>query len=234
VAVAVLVAGGAGATWLLTRDDEPARAAAATGTSVFGAPAPSSGDEEDDDAGSGATGSAPGPPSSSAPATSAAPTPAPAPASAVPTSGAGPTTPPVLTEAQAEAELRILRAQSLSRLDLDGRWVAQLASKAVGITDPLQVAANGTHTFYAWDILAESQDLAHRASSPAAVSVLTSDDFGKRSHWTDGQPYWVTLVDEGFGSGDEVRLWCARAFPTLSQQQLANACVARTLSRPHD
>lgn len=38
---------------------------------------------------------------------------------------------------------------------LDGRWVAQLASKTFGISDPLQIAENGSHTSFGIDVLAE-------------------------------------------------------------------------------
>ncbi|MBM7806964.1 hypothetical protein JOD57_002801 [Geodermatophilus bullaregiensis] len=222
VAVVLLVAGAAGATWLLTRDDEPAPAAVA---SSFGAPPVASPDEDDD---GGATDPVP------APTTSAAPTTSPAPTTPAPPAGVTAVPSSARTENEAMTELLELRAQSLDRLVLDGRWVAQVASKAVGITDPLQVAANGTHTFYALDILAESQDAALRASGPAAVYVLGSTDFGRRSYWTDGQPYWVTVVDEGFSSRDDVELWCARTHPQLSGQQLTNACAPRTLTQPHD
>jgi hypothetical protein len=112
--------------------------------------------------------------------------------------------------------------------------VAQVASKSVGITDPLQVAANGTHTFYAVDILAESRAAVATVGDPSSVLVLQSVDFGKRSHATDGRPYWVTLVDAGFSSSDDVDLWCARTYPTLTAEQLANSCAARTLTPPHD
>lgn len=46
-----------------------------------------------------------------------------------------------------------LRADSLP-LTYDGRWVAELSAKRPGISDPLQVAANGTHVFYLADIVA--------------------------------------------------------------------------------
>jgi hypothetical protein len=150
-------------------------------------------------------------------------------------SPAGPTDDvPALTEESALAELQGLRAASLNRLYLDGRWVAQVASKSVGITDPLQVAANGTHTFYAVDILIESMALGAAASDPSAVLVLQGTDFGRRSAAPDGQPYWVTVVDEGFSSDAEVELWCARTFSQLTPEQVANACAPRTLAPPHD
>jgi hypothetical protein len=39
---------------------------------------------------------------------------------------------------------------------------------------------------------------------------------------------------EGFGSQDAVKSWCASAFATLTAEQLADTCAARTLSPPHD
>ncbi|WP_104523238.1 hypothetical protein [Blastococcus atacamensis] len=111
--------------------------------------------------------------------------------------------------------------------------MAQVASKSVGITDPLQTAQNGTHTFYAADILAES-NAAFSVADGAPVLVLTSTDFGKRSFAADGEPYWVTLVDAGFSGSEDVELWCARAYPSLDAEELANTCAARTLAPPHD
>ncbi|MGY1786711.1 hypothetical protein [Geodermatophilus sp. SYSU D00698] len=154
----------------------------------------------------------------------AAPSSAPAPAPATPTAS---------PEEQALAELESLREESRASLALDGRWVAQVASKNVGITDPLQTTATGSHQFFAVDILAESRSLLSLAAD-SQVHVLTSFDFGRRSAAANGDLFWITIVDAGFGSGDDVRAWCAGAFPQLSGDALANACVARTLEPPHD
>jgi len=208
----VLVAGLAGGgTWFFLRSDASAKP---TGPTTFGA-APT--DSPERSVGSSGVGGA---------SVSRAPT-----SSAVPTST--PASPTAMTEGQALEQLQLLRSNSLSHLVTDSRWVAQVASKSVGITDPLQTAANGTHTFYAVDILAESQ-AATTLAPPSSVLVLQSTDFGKRSHASDGQPYWVTVVDEGFGTRDAVKSWCASAFPTLTADQLADTCAARTLSPPHD
>ena len=131
-------------------------------------------------------------------------------------------------------ELTSLRTQSLAVVPLDGRWVAQLSSKSVGITDPLQTAANGTHTFYAADILAELQDLHAAVGGSAALYLLWATDFGKRSTAPDGSPYWTTLADGGFSSQDDVTAWCAATFPGLTADQLANQCAPRQLNPPHD
>jgi hypothetical protein len=215
-AVLLLVGGGIG-TWFVLRD--PGSEDTAAGAAAFGAPLSSSPRSDEEPGGTAGR--------------SASEAPSPSTTSATPSS-ATPTSAPVMTEERALAELQAMRAASLSTLVLDGRWVAQVASKSVGITDPLQVAANGTHTFYAVDFLAESRQVSGAASDPSSALVLQSLDFGKRSVARDGQPYWVTLVDSGFTSSDEVDLWCARAFPTLTPEQLANACAARTLAPPHD
>jgi len=208
----VLVAGAAGGTtWFVLRDNGTSQQEA---TNTFDAPLT--------EAAPGNGGALPGGAS-----VGGAPT-----ASAVPTTSA-PATPTAMTEQQALTELQTLRSASLPRLVTDDRWVAQVASKSVGITDPLQTAANGTHTFYAVDILADSE--AQTASVPASsVLVLQSTDFGKRSYSSDGQAYWITVVDEGFGSSEQVKAWCASTYPSLTPEQLANACAARTLSPPHD
>jgi len=220
--VVCLVAAAGGAGWFfLIRDDNTEPASSSSSAPAYGAPqtkSESASDEDDkssdEDGDSGASASAR--PSSNAGATAST--------SAAPT---------VSPEQQALNELETLRNASLSRLVLDGRWVAQVASKSVGITDPLQTAANGTHIFYAVDILAESKAATSSVASSSAL-VLRSTDFGKRSYASDGQGYWVTLVDVGFTSSDEAESWCASTFSTLTPEQLANACAARTLAPPHD
>jgi len=130
--------------------------------------------------------------------------------------------------------LNALRSESLPQVSLDGRWVAQLSSKSVGITDPLQTAANGTHTFYAADILAELQDINATVGNSAALYLLWGTDFGKRSTAAGGSPYWTLLADGGFASEEAVNAWCAATFPGLPADQLANQCVPRQLNPPHD
>ncbi len=136
-------------------------------------------------------------------------------------------------EARALAELAALRAQSLARAALDGRWVAQLASKDVGITDPLQTAQNGTHVFHAVDVLAESRAALATVTDPSAVLVLQGTDFGRRSTADDGDPYWITVVDAGFTGRGAVEAWCAATYPQLHGAELTNACVPRRLTPPH-
>ena len=137
------------------------------------------------------------------------------------------------SEEEALGELQGLRAASLPRLVLDDRYVAQVASKSVGTTDPLQVAANGTHVFYAADILLESRAAVRTVSDPKSVLVLQSIDFGRRSFAADGQPYWVTVVDAGFAGAGDVEAWCSETYPSLSPQELHNTCAVRTLTPPH-
>jgi hypothetical protein len=208
----VLIAGLAGGgTWFLLRD-KPTQAG---GSTAAGAPPANA-------ARNNAGSSLPGGASvSSAPSNTSAPT------------AGAPATPTAMTEPQALAQLQTLRSSSLPRLVTDDRWVAQVASKSVGITDPLQTAANGTHTFYAVDILAESQAVTQKAPA-SSILVLQSTDFGKRSYAGDGQAYWITVVDGGFGSSDQVKAWCAQAYSSLTAEQLADTCAPRTLSPPHD
>jgi hypothetical protein len=151
-----------------------------------------------------------------------------------PTSASPSRSTPADPEQQALAELQGLRSQSLARVVLDGRWVAQVASKSVGITDPLQTAQNGTHTFFARDILAESRAARNTVGNPSQVYVLWATDFGKRSTAPDGSPYWVTVVDAGLTSANDVTAWCAATYPTLTPAQLADTCAPRQLDTPHD
>jgi hypothetical protein len=145
----------------------------------------------------------------------------------VPVPGAG------AAETAALAALDTLRAGSLARVPLDGRWVAQVASKWVGVTDPLQVAQNGTHTFYAADILAESLGARSTMNDPSDVYVLLGTDFGQRSVGPNGAPIWVTIVDAGYASHDNVLAWCRVTYPSLTPDQLADTCAPRQLTPPH-
>lgn len=133
------------------------------------------------------------------------------------------------SEAAALAELETLAAADLAAVPRSNQYVAQLASKHVGISDPRQTATNGTHTFYAIDILAEHRALRDRLASVQVV-LLRSSEYGlRRTH--DGQPYWVTMaLSPDFGSGDEVRAWCRGAFPDLAGAELTNSCMVNRLA----
>ena len=142
--------------------------------------------------------------------------------------------PTVDPETAALDELTAMRSASVSRLPYDSRWVAQVASKSVGITDPLQTTQTGSHTFMAADILAESLQARQTVANPAQnVYVVWGTDFGKRSQAPNGLPYWITLVDAGFASKDNVTQWCHTAFAALTPQQLADTCAPRQLTPPH-
>lgn len=129
----------------------------------------------------------------------------------------------------AAATLRERSGRDAASVAFEGQWVAQLASKYVGVRDPYQTAANGTHTFYAADILAESDALASRVSG-ARVVLLDSTTYGKHfSH--DGEPLWVTMaLSPGFASKDDVLAWCAGQFPELSGKALTNQCMPNRLN----
>jgi hypothetical protein len=151
-----------------------------------------------------------------------------------PTDESSPPSAPADAETAALVELDRLRNASLAGLTLDGRWVAQVASKYVGIADPLQEAPNGGHTFYAADILAEHLAVQGRVSGPVDVLLLAGTDFGRRSTGPEGQQFWITLVDGGFGGESDVEAWCAATYPELTPEQRENTCAPRTLAPPHD
>ena len=181
--------------------------------------------------GQGQAGSATMPPASGAAGTTSStdPTTSPTP---TPTTTVSPT-PTVSPEDAAAGQLSALRSASLATLVLDGRWVAQVASKSVGITDPLQTAQNGTHQFFTVDILAEHVRLQSIAGDPSRVLLLQAGDFGKHAVSPDGRPYWVTVVDLGFGSSSEVKSWCGQVFAALSPAARDDACAPRALTPPH-
>ena len=142
-----------------------------------------------------------------------------------------PATEPPAADPQEEALARLeeLSSQNLAQVSLDGRYVAQLASKAPGISDPYQVAADGTHVFQATDILREHEQLRDDPrNGDAAVVLLRSTDYGKRQRYRDG-PLYVTFALSDFGGERAVRTWCARRFTGLTADALANQCAVRRL-----
>ncbi|WP_296139009.1 hypothetical protein [uncultured Tessaracoccus sp.] len=127
------------------------------------------------------------------------------------------------------ARLQELWRESLDEVRLDGHWVAELSAKRPGNSDPLQVAANGTNTFFAADILAMHESLRDRFPQ-VPVLLLHSTDWGAQK----GHDLWHTFADGGFESRAEVEAWCVEAFPELTGASLTNQCLPRTLRAPHE
>lgn len=114
-----------------------------------------------------------------------------------------------------------------------GQWVAQLSSKYIGVSDPLLTAANGTHTFYATDILAEFEQIA-RSVSGVQVVLLDSRDYGKQQ-LIDGKNLWVTFgLSDYFTSEDDVLAWCADEFSHLEGRERLNVCMPNKLNPPQN
>jgi hypothetical protein len=128
--------------------------------------------------------------------------------------------------------LRQLREQDLQTVQFIGQYGAQLASKTVGIVDQRQTAVNGSHAFYASDILAEHLALRNSSGLGVSVILLLSTDYGKRQLY-QGQPLWLTMGLGQFGSAQTVRAWCAARFPQLSGDDLENQCTPRRLGPPN-
>ncbi|SHI85938.1 hypothetical protein SAMN02745244_01218 [Tessaracoccus bendigoensis DSM 12906] len=130
-------------------------------------------------------------------------------------------------QVQAEDRLEAYRRQWLP-LTYDERWVAELSAKRPGISDPLQVAANGTHVFYFTDILAMHEDLAARFPD-VPVMMLRREDWGKQ-----GRDLWHSVADPGgLYSREDAEAWCAAMFPELSGDVLLNQCTPRKVTAPH-
>ncbi|WP_327037965.1 hypothetical protein [Micromonospora maris] len=127
------------------------------------------------------------------------------------------------------AQLHQFRQQDLPTVSLAGQYVAQLASKTVGIVDRNQFAANGSHTFYAEDILAEHLDLRNRFDGETQVVLLLSTDYGRQQLY-EGEPLWITLALPPGSSKEAVARWCANQFPQLTGTDLDNQCVPRRLN----
>ncbi|MEU8261545.1 hypothetical protein AB0C02_13110 [Micromonospora sp. NPDC048999] len=134
-------------------------------------------------------------------------------------------------EEDALSSLRRLNLQDLSGISLDGTYAAQLASKTVGIVDVKQTAANGSHTFYATDILEEHLRLREKFDGDASVVLLLSTDYGRQQLY-DGQPLWITFALLSAPSKEVVAQWCAGRFPDLTGSDLENRCVPRRLNPP--
>ena len=170
---------------------------------------------------------------SSSPSSAAPSTPAPVsspPASAPPASAIG-VTAGGTAAAAAQAELESLRGSGLAAHAPAGQWVAQLAAKSVGTTDPAQTAANGSSTFYAADILTQSRAIAAGVAG-GDVFVLRSTDFGQASVDARGNPYWVTFAAGPFAGAGDVRTWCDSVFATTPAPERVNACLPQQLLAP--
>lgn len=167
-------------------------------------------------------GPAPSSPPNPVTVTAAPPPPVPAPLSATPTFASDP-------EEAALARLRERASQDATRINKSGQWFAQLASKYVGVVDPRQVTADGSHTFTAVDIWAEFEATASRLGFEE-VFLLDSRTYGKRySH--QGEALWVVGVhDPSFGDQASVREWCAGLYPNLSGDELTNVCMPNRLN----
>lgn len=134
-----------------------------------------------------------------------------------------------LTESDALAALAADAQASKATVTFQAQWAAQLASKYVGIVDPAQVTAEGSHKFGAVDILAEHDELQATITGPR-VLLLDSRTYGVGKS-ADGRPYWITVAtDPSFTSADQILAWCAAQFPTLTGTALNNHCLPTQLS----
>lgn len=151
------------------------------------------------------------------------------------TSGASPVSTPgngtAAADAAATAELEALRRQGLAAHPVVGQWVAQLSAKSVGTTDPVQTAANGSSTFYAADILAQSREIASGVAG-GDVFVLKTTDFGDALVDARGNAYWVTLAAGPFADAADVHTWCDSMFATTPVAVRGNVCLPRRLTAP--
>lgn len=112
-------------------------------------------------------------------------------------------------------------------LTISGQWVAQVASKSVGIYDPQQETASGSHTFYAVDIWAEHQQLRETFGQSYEVRLVRGQDFKRKTSSDD--TFWFTFVLDDFDSEDDANAWCRSEFSGLDEDELANRCFGRRL-----
>ncbi|MCE1178377.1 MAG: hypothetical protein LWW86_05025 [Micrococcales bacterium] len=118
-------------------------------------------------------------------------------------------------------------------IDLDGHWILQLASKYDGVSDPRQIASDGSHVFRYVDIYAEYQRIAgNMGAKGVPVRLLLGSDFGKQLSFSDRT--WVTIADPGgISSKEAANDYCAQLFPNLSGKDLLNVCYPRQMTPPH-
>lgn len=148
-----------------------------------------------------------------------------------PTADPTPVEPPATLDPEAEAlaQLDEISRRDLTGVRLDGRHVAQLASKNPGIPDPLQTTAAGSHVFAATDILDEHRRLRDDpANGDVRVVLLKSTDYG-RAQTRNGAPLYVTFALGDFAGPDDIRSWCRERFPDLTAEQRENQCAPRRL-----
>lgn len=170
--------------------------------------------------------------SATQPARSQAPSPqAPSPARTATPASTGPTSAPAtIPPVDAVADLSAQRQQDLTRLRLNGSWGVQLASKYDGVVDDSLVAQNGSHTFYAADILAEHRALRSDPRVAGPVYLVLATDFGKQRAWT--HTIWVTIAAPGWTSQGDADAWCRARHPGLSDKERNNVCMPRQLIPP--
>jgi hypothetical protein len=131
-------------------------------------------------------------------------------------------------EQQAYAALEKQAATDRQQVKLRGQWVAQLSSKYVGVRDPRQKTASGSHMFYAVDILTEHQNLRDTIGDGYDVRLLRGQDFSPGlTH--NGDIFWFTFAFGNFESRHEVDSFCESAFPSLTGTSLENRCLPRRI-----
>ena len=129
----------------------------------------------------------------------------------------------------ARTRLEQLREESVSSLNLDGRWVAVLSTKKSGTKDESQTARNGSHVFYEDDILAMHENLVEMYSEDADVFLGSTSDFGKQPK--SGDVFWRTFVDRGFQDEEQAANWCDDHF-SGTVEEIKNACLPKQLVPP--
>jgi len=152
----------------------------------------------------------------------------------VPTNAAAPVAPPApqsLTEQQALSMLTTQASQdkaSYGALHARGVWLAQLSSKYVGVTDPLQAApVTGGSTYTARDIYAHYLQLKAQWTGASLILIDTRALAAPESAPGGGPKWRVYVADPTFASQSAADAWCASRLPQLSGETLRNFCQAQ-------
>lgn len=123
-------------------------------------------------------------------------------------------------EASATAALAAQREEDLAALALDGRWVAELASREAGTGGAQPGAPEGAEAREPVEILAEHRAL--RARYGAGVRLLSEADLAHGGAATR----WVTVYAPGtFATRGDAAAWCGHQTAAWGEPR----CVPRSL-----
>ncbi len=165
--------------------------------------------------GTSGTSSGGGQASAAAPSPRVAPSPSPTPSPTPPS--------PEQLRATAIDTLEAMVVNDRARNPIRGQWVAQLASKYEGVSDPLQQST----PFTVPQILDEVNRLRSNPDYGSLVRVVHQGDWGNST--AGPLTMWVTFADIDYPSKADVQAWCEARF-TQRGDELSDVCDPRQMT----